>query len=354
MTKRLAVFLDGTWNAPESEGRTVYATNVLRLMRALLPTGANGVPQVVYYDRGVGTSGVLDRALGGAFGKGLSENVQDAYRWIANNFDWTGYDGEGVDPADPAHPRDRLFLFGFSRGAYTARSLAGLIGCVGLMRRTEIGSLPEAYAYYRTKPEQRAGHAYHATATARPKPVIDCIGVWDTVGALGIPLTGFNQLNAKYQFHDVKIGGNVLNAFHALAIDERRKPFRPAIWDKPEGWPGRLEQAWFVGAHSNVGGGYEDHHLADITLDWMICRAEEAGLEFDEDAVRPCREPVTPGRHLGAIGNPYRGFYRVIGPHVRPVAVNPARGETVDASVRMRMDEDSAYLPVNWAGERGG
>lgn len=348
MAKRLAVFLDGTWNEPESEGRKGYATNVLRMMRALSPTGRGGVPQVVYYDRGVGTSGGLDRLLGGAFGRGLSENVQEAYRWIANNFDWSGYDERAGDLNDPAFPRDQIYLFGFSRGAYTARSLGGLIGCVGLMRRSEIASLPDAYAYYRTKPKERESHPYHAVASKRPKPFIDCIGVWDTVGSLGVPLSILNRLNAKHQFHDVKIGGRVLNAFQALAIDERRKPFKPAIWEKPPGWQGRLEQMWFVGAHSNVGGGYVDYHLADLTLDWMIRRVEEAGLEFDDPAVEPWRSPIDPPRHLGKIGNPFTGFYRVLGPYQRPVAINPEQGEAIDESARLRWDEDGTYRPSNW------
>jgi len=355
--KHIVVCLDGTWKRPETPDGKQRASNVLRLMRALSPS-ADGVHQVVYYDRGVGSDNACDKLVGGAFGWGLSENVLDAYRWLANNYD------EG----------DRLYFFGFSRGAYTARSLGGLLGAIGMMSRLEIGALPEAYDYYRTeccgRPAgahrpgcARAAHAHAATAEARAKPPVACIGVWDTVGSLGIPVSWLPSFNRKYQFHDVKIGRHVEAAFQALAIDEARKPFTPAIWEKPSGWAGRLEQAWFAGVHSDVGGGYADNRLADIALRWMVEKAQSVGLRFDDVVLEAGVDP-RPSPHLGAMGDEFKGMYRFTGRQYREVysdpargvsldgriAEDPARGLTIHESVRLRQREETLeprYAPPN-------
>ncbi len=341
--KRLVVCLDGTWKRPETPDGSQRASNVLRLMRALSPAAA-GVNQVVYYDRGVGSDNVCDKYLGGPFGSGLSENVQDAYRWVANNFE----------------PGDELHFFGFSRGAYTARSLGGLIGAIGMMSRMEIGALPQSYDYYRTacceRPNgghadacARAAHPCHASAQAREKPPIACIGVWDTVGSLGVPVSWLDGYNKKFQFHDVAIGHRVQAAFQALAIDEARKPFAPAIWEKPEGWTGRLEQCWFAGVHSDVGGGYPDSRLADIALLWMVEKARSIGLGFDDVCLQACLDPREP-RHRGEMGDELKGLYRLAGRQLRDVCEDPARGLTIHRSALERRDDASLsprYAPRN-------
>lgn len=332
MQKRLIVCLDGTWNKPETgkgKGRG-GTTNVLKLLRALKTTGDDGATQAVYYDRGVGTEGWLDKFAGGAFGKGLSRNVKDAYRWVANNYD----DG------------DRLYFFGFSRGAYTARSLAGLIGAVGLMSKLEVGQLPEAYGYYRTKPGERTSHPYHGTVAGRHKPPIAVVGVWDTVGSLGIPSNAFYFFNKRFAFHDVELGTGIENAFHALAVDERRKPFAPTIWEKPDGWAGRLEQVWFAGAHSNVGGGYADARLSDLAFLWMVEKARSCGLDFDSVYLQ--RFVNRPPLHDGHMGDEFKGIYRLLGPAARDVLEDPARGMTVDPSVLARAGDPAlGYHPHN-------
>ena len=272
-SKNIVVCCDGTWNEPDE-----HPTNVVKLMRALRPTHPDsGRSQIVYYDEGVGTHWGLDKVLGGALGIGLSENIKQAYRFIANNYE----DG------------DRIYCFGFSRGAFTVRSLGGLLGAVGLLPKIELDDFGRAYAYYRLKQEERKG-AKGQELLKRLHPRSDVrihfMGVWDTVGALGIPLSFLRGVGrSKYAFHDTELGRSVTHARQALAIDERRGDFAPAIWTAPADRDldkQTLEQVWFVGAHSNIGGGYEDSRLSDIALIWMIEQAEAQGLAFDEDYFR--------------------------------------------------------------------
>ncbi len=268
--KNIVVCCDGTWNEPDK-----HPTNVVKLMRALRPTHPEtGRPQIAYYDEGVGTNWGLDKFLGGAFGIGLSENIKQAYRFIANNYE------EG----------DRVYCFGFSRGAFTVRSLGGLLGVVGLLPKIELDDFERAYAYYRLKKEERGGSkGQELLKKLHPRTDVEVhfMGVWDTVGALGIPLSLLRWVGrSKYAFHDTELGNCVTHARQALAIDERRGDFAPAIWTAPPDRDLRektLEQVWFVGAHSNIGGGYEDSRLSDIALIWMIEQAEAQGLAFDDE-----------------------------------------------------------------------
>lgn len=344
MGKRIIVCADGTWNQPENPKSRGRSTNVLRFLRAIRPTAADGTPQIVYYRRGVGTDGWLYRFIDGATGRGLSRNVQEAYRFIGNNYDWARH---STDPDNP--DRDRLYLFGFSRGAYTVRSLAGLIGTIGLMGKTELGDLMDGYAYYRLdprRPELRAAHPFHTRATNNPRPVVDCVGVWDTVGALGVPGGVFNFLNRRFSFHNTEIGHAVRHAYQALAIDEHRESFAPAVWQQPPGWSGEMEQAWFAGAHCNVGGGYPDHALSDIALAWMAERAVRCGLDLDRDYLARIGFPTTHAAwHAAAMGDEYKGLYRWLGSrHFRDVAVP---GTTIHPSVWQRCRDLPDYRPRN-------
>ena len=275
--KRLVICCDGTWNEPDQEVHDNPAdetepTNVLKVVRGLAPVDGGQVPQVVYYDTGVGTQGLADKYAGGGLGSGLSENIQQAYRFIANNY------REG----------DELFLFGFSRGAYTVRSLAGFIGVAGLLRKENLRLLPEAYELYRLPAGKREGSMVRkrleqaGEPSRRPVP-IRFIGVWDTVGALGAPTPILGRLTRKrVAFHDTQLGGNVEHAYHALAIDERRRPFQPDLWTGAPAEGQIIEQVWFAGVHSNIGGGYRDYGLSNIALDWLASRAARHGLEFSD------------------------------------------------------------------------
>jgi uncharacterized protein (DUF2235 family) len=327
MAKNIVVCLDGTWNQPEKLNGHRAPTNVLKFMRALLPTGRDGRCQVAFYDAGVGTGSAVDRVKGGVFGVGLSQNVLDGYRFIANNYD------AGASDREP----DDIFLFGFSRGAFTARSLAGMLGAVGLLEKRHMSHLPEAFDIYRTKPEDRNRHRSYGLVDETRKVTIKFIGVWDTVGALGIPVTWLKWLGRRrYGFHNVELASNVRNAYHALAIDEYRKPFEATIWQQPSGQPQHrqvVEQVWFAGSHANIGGGYRNSGLSDIALQWMIEKAEHCGLSFDEEYIRECVEP----RVDGVLVESRTWFYKVWPRAERQVRRPNHFRESVHPSVLERM-----------------
>ena len=286
--RRLVCCLDGTWNTPDQAGNP---TNVTAIMRAIRPVDDAGVNQVVFYDKGVGTGGWINRLRGGALGRGLGENVRDAYRFLVNNH----------------QPGDEIYVFGFSRGAFTARSLCGMIGAVGLLADERHATTEDAWAAYRMDrddPERSA----RIEAIGAPRVRIRLVGVWDTVGALGIPNDWFTwKLRGKYAFHDVALGHAIDHAFHALAIDERRGPFVPTLWRLPPGeslpaTDGKhdpdagpvTEQVWFPGVHSDIGGGYDEDTLARLPLDWMIRRARDTTeLAFHDDPVA-APDPLAP------------------------------------------------------------
>ncbi|MEO6414023.1 MAG: DUF2235 domain-containing protein [Pedococcus sp.] len=269
--KRLLVCCDGTWNKPDSQ----TITNVEKIARTVQsdPGATGGVHQLVYYVSGVGAgSYAADRILGGAFGFGLFHNVIASYRFLAQNY----------------APGDEIFIIGFSRGAYTARSVAGMLGRVGLLTKVSLveEKLPAAVRMYQQTdlPEGAFGasveefkhdHCHRAN--------VSFLGVFDTVGALGLP--GLSR--RSYQFHDVQLSGQVLRARHALALDETRLKFAPTFWEapvEPAGAPTddeRVKQVWFEGAHSDVGGGYRETGLSDTSLLWMAREAHDAGLVFD-------------------------------------------------------------------------
>ena len=225
MTKRLVVCCDGTWDDADAGGSF---SNVVRLSRAIQAKAENGTEQIVYYQSGVGTgSDLATKVTGGAIGVGLSRNVRDAYAFLANNY----CDG------------DQLFLFGFSRGAYTARSIAGLIGWAGILHKHDMddfGLLWESFKL-RARPGDPLDPAWtdaRASFPDRHKDMpIECVGVWDTVGALGIPGNIGGLFQQFFNFQDTELGVRVRNAFHALAVDEHRKLYEPTIWRKAAGAP---------------------------------------------------------------------------------------------------------------------
>lgn len=273
--KRLVVCCDGTWNKPDSQ----TITNVEKIARTVQsdPAAASGVHQFVYYVSGVGASSYkADKLLGGAFGFGLFHNVIASYRFLAQNYE----------------PGDEIFIIGFSRGAYTARSVAGMVGRVGLLTKLALVEerLPAAVHLYRRTnlPEGALGSSVDEFKHDHcHTPKIDFLGVFDTVGALGVP--GFMKLAP--QFHDVQLGSQVQRARHAMAIDETRLKFAPTFWEAPQTPSAgqsmmpiddsRVKQVWFEGAHSDVGGGYRATGLSDTALLWMAREAHTAGLVFD-------------------------------------------------------------------------
>jgi uncharacterized protein (DUF2235 family) len=330
MPKKLIVCADGTWNTEdETDHGFPCPTNVTKIARALLPADKNGVQQVVRHIDGVGSQ-VGIKVRGGAVGRGLFHNVLAGYRFLYQNYE------EG----------DQIFLFGFSRGAYTARSLAGLIRNSGILKRGEESQEDKAVELYRdyapeTAPDGevsvrfRAAHSYDSD--------IEFIGVWDTVGALGIPgLDGSFRIlkGLDWQFHDVSLSSKVKNAFHALAIHEHRTEFMPTLWEKKEDAPAGqiLEQVWFSGVHSDVGGGYPQAGLSDVALQWMMDKAEKEGkLAFDYDPLVNFRpDPIAKGH------DSFGAFYKVLDwlrhkPGLRQYGgENTATCESIHPSVRDR------------------
>ena len=336
--KRLIVCCDGTWNDADSAGEF---TNVVRMARAALPTDARGgqeTPQVVYYQSGVGTGAdLVQRVLGGGVGLGLSRNVRDAYGFIAANY----------------CPEDEIFLFGFSRGAYTARSVAGLIGYAGLLQKGDMDDFALVWEGYRLK-NQPGQPDVLVNFPLRHKDVpIKCIGVWDTVGELGIPGHLDEIFTQFYQFHDTTLGPHVENAFHALALDERRSDFAPTLWiQSPTAQAAgtqKLVQVWFPGVHSNVGGGYEEHGLSDVALAWMASQVEPL-LALNIEYLRT-RQDRRNGWGLGRIYDSAGGAWKLRGTTVRrPFTTQPqsATFEGVHPSLADRREPGAACVPGHY------
>jgi uncharacterized protein (DUF2235 family) len=289
MAKNIVLCSDGTGNSTIKN----RGTNVYKLYEAVdLEPAADGRAQVVFYDDGVGTGGLKPlRVLGGAFGYGFARNVRDLYTDLSRVY----------------RPGDSIYLFGFSRGAYTVRALAGLIATCGVLDTTALSEaalrdgVDEAYRVYRLRfrPErdqpaaaEQAAQFRRTRAVHQPgAPVrIAFIGVWDTVGAVGLPddaiLKKALWILTRYRipwFKHYRLGDIVDRACHALAIDDERQTFHPILWDgrREDGTSDpRLEQVWFAGVHSNVGGGYAKQGMSLVTLDWMMEHARAAGLRF--------------------------------------------------------------------------
>jgi uncharacterized protein (DUF2235 family) len=346
--KRLVLCCDGTWNRADQENAEVPCpTNVVKLAYRVAKRDNNGNLQITYYDQGVGTGNAVDRLSGGALGRGLEENIHDAYRFLIANYE----------------AGDEVYLFGFSRGAFTARSLAGMVRKCGILKREVVEHYREALRLYRSDQRPHDGGPVkfreQFCVCGTDGVQIKAIGVWDTVGALGIPMAGLRLLTRrKYRFHDTELSGAVQYAYHALAIDEHRRPFEPTLWYYRPKPPQQVEQVWFCGAHSDVGGGYAESELSDIPLEWMISRAKVAGLSFDEATIRahPTRPSAT-----GQLHNSKTGFYRIAPGMDRKIGVpvehsggatDQEKGGQMDPtqslhpSVLERWDADRSYRPA--------
>lgn len=357
--KRIAIFLDGTRNDLENN------TNVWRLRSLCEPNASN---QIAYYSKGVGTT-FGEIARGGVEGYGIDAEIIAAYTWLAQTFE----------------SGDEIFIFGFSRGAYTARSLSGLISKCGILQPGAPLSIQQLYARYRrhgdrtindliqgpppTEIEERWIVKYCIPTT------IKLVGVWDTVGSLGNPVAAMKKKVVRYFFLDTHLRLNNEFAFHALAIDEHRKSFEPTLWTRttdnalttaaPPPRPlTHVEQRWFVGAHANVGGGYPSDILAQPPLEWLMNKASSLGLQFRDTFVADGQTPIAP------ITDSYAkfgwGFAHLFSPpFYRPIGTEPKKGtlrtterinETIDGSVFDRWRGNSEYRPSNlkeWAARTG-
>lgn len=311
--KRIVILCDGTWNRADQ----TFPTNVRQLSLLIPQRDPDGVEQKVLYFQGVGVpekGGWLERInetiSGGAMGWGLDDKIAVAFLHLARHY----------------QPGDEVYVFGFSRGAYTARSLVGLIRNVGLPANPSHDLVRECFALYRDRGEDTspdAGHSLRFRLRHSPglttsdeetawrktngHPVgspfrVTYLGIWDTVGALGIPShwgMPARLANRKYRFHDTDLSRMVLSARHALALDEHRRHFVPTVWTNLENLrplrpPGSYLQQWFAGDHGSVGGGGDVLGLANLSMAWVVAGACAAGLHVPE--------PVF--ERLGAMADP--------------------------------------------------
>ncbi len=276
--------------------------------------------QIAYYDPGVGTFSIFGRAmgkkigviLGQGFGYGLTENIEDAYLYLMDRYE----------------PGDKLFLFGFSRGAFTVRALAGMLHKVGLLQKGSNNLIPYASSVYSTRGNGPIAEGFKKTYCHECKPYF--IGVWDTVGSLGM---WYGK-----QFFDDRLNQDVPNAYHAIAIDEKRKKFPVSLWNETDLAPGqKVEQVWFAGVHSDVGGSYKERDLSNITLIWMLENAEKHGLRLKDG----WRERLV-GDPLGPIHESNTGLWKIW----RPVTRQIPEGAKIHKSVIVRMEGLPEYSPA--------
>ncbi len=287
--KRLIICSDGTWQKITSP----YPTNVVKLTQAI----ASDPDNLVFYGEGIGVGNVIDRIMGGAFGWGIDKNIQDAYRFLCLNY----------------RQGDEIYLFGFSRGAYTVRSLVGLIRSVGILPRQGVRKIPQAYQTYQDAKGKYVDKGETTRESIKLREVdevakfrqaigtefgtdyveivpIALLSCWDTVGALGIPRIPwlpFDRLfNRRYQFHNTKLSSTISHALHAVAIDEDRKVFLQTPMQPAQS--GQVTEVWFPGGHGCVGGGTRANSpLSNAALLWTIESVEKLnlGLKFDRSKI---------------------------------------------------------------------
>jgi uncharacterized protein (DUF2235 family) len=365
MHKNIAIFCDGTWQSLSQW----FPTNVSCVARCVAPAEkANSCPQVAFYGDGVGVpEGVLPEAtklLGGGMGQGLDAKIAEAYQFLCLNY----------------VPGDRIFIFGFSRGAYTARSLSGLLRKCWILRRDQVGFVTDALGHYRSGELEnprltqfRQQHCYPMqafleTRSSNPSAAaaaintdttahVQYVGVWDTVGSLGIPkiLPFATEIDAKYRFHDQSLSRFVISARHAVSIDERRSTFSPTLWDNIDDLnnnasAGSLpreqrpyQQIWFPGNHSGVGGGGDDHGLSKSPLAWIAEGATRAGLEWSPDILESFVRSANPLAAFGAESTSFsEEIIRLMGEADRD---GPSKFENISDPAKLRWQKMPAYRP---------
>ena len=334
--RRLVYCFDGTWN--DDSGNSPI-TNVVKLHRSVLPEDAAGNQQIAHYMIGIATAFKgRARFLMGAAGIEVGARILAAYRQLIAEY----------------RPGDQIYLFGFSRGAFEARSLASFIAMFGIGREDQGFSVDKAWTLYRLHRARQVRALLSPLRAASHYPVrIKCIGVWDTVGNLGNPLVPGGMLTRSLRYHDAHLPTIVDVGLHALSIDENRGPFSPTLWTLKKGAdlaPGQMiEQVWFAGSHADVGGGYEESELSDISLLWMAERCmATTGLALDLELLRETTEPKPLGlQHEADTGRIY-GWSRLL-PFVRFIeqdrrALSPARRAVLGAWRTNRLPPDEVSL----------
>lgn len=387
VSKRMILCFDGEWDRPPDPGVWGFssqhtadrvrpqllfdvppATNVFQLYQSILPRGGDGRIQQKWYESGTAIPW-FQRFREGSLGYGLDQTILQSYAYLAATYD----------------PGDELYMYGFSRGAYTARSLVGLLSFAGLpssavlsedhvkaVREASLVSLSnstavhlhecltrmildpdnhvldESYRLYRTlQSDPQAARFSLSRRKGTPEIIITLLGLWDTVGPLGIPTNALRWLNEhRYNFRDTELSPIVHQACHALAIDEHRADHNATLWTSPRKAGQIIEQRWFAGAHGDLGGTYPDRELADISLAWMQRHSIAKGL-----AIEPGGIPEQPNM-LGPIHDSFReyfgGFRKWLHPRFyRPVIQTSTDTEVLDESVHTRLLHSPTYKPKN-------
>lgn len=332
--QRLVILFDGTWNDPQDR------TNVYQMSRHIEPVDGD-IRQRFYYEPGVGT-GRFEKLRGGMFGFDLTKNLLQGYDWLIRNY----------------QNNFEVFIFGFSRGAYTARSLVGLINKCGLLHISRPDLLEQAEKLYRDKSvNANSPECIVFRAQYSRRIDIDFLGVWDTVGALGVPGTMISE-HGRYSWHDTRLSNIVLRAYQAIALDEYRAAYDSVPWTSHDGLKNieqiDIEQRWFIGAHANIGGGYGDDPLADIAFTWMHQKAVAAGLRLKPYVLVADAHRTLPRDSFAEFLNGGYRFFRWLtrrgdGRFIRAFDTNHF-GETtvnvaIDPSVWLRWQSFSDYRP---------
>ncbi|KAF3912374.1 hypothetical protein AA313_de0208105 [Arthrobotrys entomopaga] len=397
--KRLIIACDGTWQDSNNEdlrdGKIKPPTNVTRICHAIKPLSSSDVPQIVYYQAGPGSSNnPFDKVIGGAMGEGVAQNLRECFSFLSNNY----------------APGDELFFIGFSRGAFTARSVASMVASLGVLTKKGLESFavimkdyqnryvkgyksPQPDFPFPNKPSaadpEYLDELYRLGMTI-PNVRIKAIGVWDTVGSLGIPKIQWLQSIGlqshkmdEMMFYDTSLHPRVEYAFQVLALDERRSAFTPTVWELPKGSPTILKQVWMAGQHSNIGGGWDDQNLANISLAWMISNLtpfldfsdEYIFSEFEKNYLYYREHKLKPRAWgFGKLYESMEGIYALQGSDTRTpgdyTRIDPITGEptakllrntreTIHVSVRARMtlkgygvDDEGIYKPKALGGWR--
>jgi uncharacterized protein (DUF2235 family) len=317
MGKNIVVCYDGT---NKEYGRD--NTNVVKTFETILRNEG----QVAFYDPGVGTFSFLGRVLGRrlgillgmAFGYGIRQNIEDGYEYLMNRYE----------------PGDNVYIFGFSRGAYTARALAGMIHYFGIAQKGSKNLIPYVSKMYFRINRKKEYDIYRNFKKAFSHPCNPhFIGIWDTVAALGP--------NLSKRFPDLELNQDVRHGCHAIAIDERRKPYKVTLWDESKKKKEQeIEQVWFAGAHSDVGGGCanDERALSDIAFGWMMDKAHDCGLKLADNWQKDLRQDA-----LGRMHNGWRLSWIIFG---WPVSRKLPENIKIHQSVIDRINGTGEYRPA--------
>ncbi len=328
MPKNILIFSDGTGQ----EGGKGNNTNVYKLFNMVEDRTSD---QLAFYDRGLGTG--WRKVSGSVSGAGISKNILECYEFIFSNY----------------NAGDQIYLFGFSRGATTVRSLSGFIHMFGVLPKSRPELIKQAFKIYKTKNKKKRNRkaasfvSKHHTMWTK----IQFLGVWDTVAALGLPLKPLDVILDKipafrHDFHDLTLSKSVVHARHALAIDDERLTFHPTLWDAEIKQGQTIKQVWFCGMHTDVGGGYAEQGLSDVALLWMVKEATDNGLlifEGNSVATKPDPDGLMHDSRGGFIGKLYRKKTRSwnVQTHGKPVVHESVLERTLNKNNR----EDPPYAP---------